>query len=235
MNKYIVFSLALIATAALNSCSKPCSNCSANVCYDCNTGYYFLSNQCLACPSNCQSCSNSFTCLTCNSGYYLNTSSLCVSICLKNCGNSNANCCSSCSSGYYLNNKTCQKCINNCQDCKTNSSCSTCMTNYEYYSANATCLPTNCNPAICKSCDNTSLACILCYDGFVAANYKCKECASNCSSCSNNTCNCLSGTYSSNNYCYSCLANCSSCSNATNCNTCTDSFTLTYTNGVTSC
>ena len=51
----------------------------------CNPGTFFDSQlrRCLACPSGCLSCKNSFQCTSCSIGFNLHTSS---QLCLEHCG-----------------------------------------------------------------------------------------------------------------------------------------------------
>lgn len=74
----------------------------------CPQGFYALNQNCIACMSNCTSCTT-LGCITCVSGYYVTASYQCVPI------------------GYFLNSQNSTvKCHPNCQTC-TNSSFSSCI------------------------------------------------------------------------------------------------------------
>ncbi|TNJ27286.1 High cysteine membrane protein [Giardia muris] len=84
-----------------SKCKANCARCTdPDSCIVCDPGYYLTDTQeCLQCPKNCMSCSDSI-CLSCSSGYLLQAG-VCIP-CLENCDVcDDAFSCTQCKPGYY--------------------------------------------------------------------------------------------------------------------------------------
>ncbi|EAR93490.2 transmembrane protein, putative (macronuclear) [Tetrahymena thermophila SB210] len=108
----------------------------------CDTGYSYVSGNCIKCPQNCDSCSSENTCIKCTPNYFLDFNNTCNTDCpttyIKNsntfqcqCGqgqteNTDKHICE-CNKGFFPNEQgQCQQCIQNCQVCQNGTECLKC-------------------------------------------------------------------------------------------------------------
>ena len=99
-------------------------------CTSCVDNYFYISNKCLECNTNCKTSNDGCKCDSCDDGYYLNNGQclICNSLC-KTCSNSATNCLS-CFDGKYLLDNQCLDCDIKCKTCITFSNhCTSCNTN----------------------------------------------------------------------------------------------------------
>ncbi|EAR97647.2 REJ domain protein (macronuclear) [Tetrahymena thermophila SB210] len=121
------------------NCMQNCDSCSqANVCDTCATNYiktqsntcqcsgYLSGNQCLACYSSCQTCSDGLktSCKSCKSGYYpiLNTPNQGQFECVQVCPNNYQLLDSKCQQCNLTNYKSCFNCPSTCRSCSSSQS-----------------------------------------------------------------------------------------------------------------
>ncbi|KAM3131005.1 hypothetical protein pb186bvf_016923 [Paramecium bursaria] len=186
--------------------------------------------QCISCPSNCKTCSQTLVCSQCSGGFYLLNSN-CVANCAQN--------------GFYLKSSTdisCSTCNTNCISCTTTSTfCQSCISGVPY--RDNACYPNGCGTGYYKGTLNGVLICGACQNN-------CIECASS-ASCTQ----CATGYYSSAGGCFnpcpdqffnnkdtsgtlicsSCITGCKTCSNSTSCIECSTGFLLQGSICVTTC
>ena len=86
-----------------NKCVQTCTT----------AGFYQYGDSCVACPSNCATCTDTNNCTSCSTGYKFNTYLKCEKIC---------------PSGYYFDEAQCVACDSTCKTCIQSGSlyCSTC-------------------------------------------------------------------------------------------------------------
>lgn len=233
------------------ACSVGCLACSSSsTCTSCGSGYRLSAGSCLACTSNCQTCSAA-ACTTCNSlsGLISNLCYLCTDTskqgstgCLT-CNSNNVRIqCTSCSSGYYLNSGT-QACVacsatypnsilcnsTNAIQCSSDSSAT--LTS-RYYLVSNLCVA---NANKCKDMLDSTGKCSSCYftaaTGYysLSASNVCVLCnVAGCASYST-TCQCLScqnGYQFINNQCIQCQnLHCYQCqASISSCQSCAPSY-----------
>lgn len=143
-------------SSTCQTCSLAFTNCftctvtaSGAKCQTCQAGFYYslLNAQCIACASNCATCSSSNPCLTC-----LSTAKFFAGVCTpKPCSALISGClacttsplaCTSCDTGFHLSGTLCASdgpCPTNCLSCGS-SGCETCFVGY-VLSAAKTCEP----------------------------------------------------------------------------------------------
>jgi len=133
-------------------CPVNCALCTVDTleCTSCSVGFVLQTNgtcsfsiaastnpTTVACPSDCEACSDSMTCAICSAGYTLRSNGRCTST--ENiCGNYCTKCtpdaltCYSCFSGYSLmSDSTCAiVCPTNCAVCSTQGVCVTCSSGF---------------------------------------------------------------------------------------------------------
>ncbi|KAL4495503.1 hypothetical protein ABPG72_020244 [Tetrahymena utriculariae] len=175
------------SNSTCQDCQQNCSQCDSNTtCKICKNGFYLYQNQ--QCLANCRD------------GYYNDSNNVCKS-CQQNCIQCNSTICSKCQDGFYLyqnqqclkncpdsyypeqSNKTCQKCMINCDQCSSSNQCKQCVQNF-YLLNNIQCLA-DCPSQYFK--DSSRSLCSLCF-------LNCNKC-SDSSSCQQ----CKSGFYLLNN------------------------------------
>jgi hypothetical protein len=113
------------STWTCNLCPAGSKSCTFSAVQQCLPGYYLVNSICLYCISNCQTCSDAYTCSVCNTGYFLTnqlTCSPCVAPYCSACDQTGL--CSLCSSNRF--GQTCDLlCPSFCQICD-NSICYQC-------------------------------------------------------------------------------------------------------------
>ena len=95
----------------------------------------------------------------------------------------------------------------------------------------------------CVTYNSGKTACTQCAAGFyvTGSGLTCSACISNCDTCSDSTtCSTRRKGYyryfnSTNVICSNCMANCQTCTSPTTCSTCYSGYTVSTTNGVTTC
>jgi len=90
--------------------------------------------------------------------------------------------CTKCLDGYHLVNGKCEKCMDNCSECPTNTTCSKCSNGY--YLNETTLVCDKCKE--CSGvCDKTGAVCLSCADGQYLNEItgKCEYCAGECHKC----------------------------------------------------
>lgn len=164
-------------------CDYRCKSCSADrncsVLATCAKSYFYNSSTllCDACPSRCDTCTNSSSCLQCSVGYALSAGN-CVA-----CQAANSLACdtpttvSQCIDSYWKNGDTCLPCRQNCQQCSGPTSCSQCSPGYLKQVAAGT----YCAPCIsgCLSC-STNSTCDLCQLNFNLVGGSCVNITDDC-------------------------------------------------------
>jgi len=142
-----VSSLQMITRQAAQS--NPCSNClnctAAQICTDCNPGFFVdQAGQCIACSPNCETCVDANTCSVCLDEYTLNSNNVCVHnlLCPANCSVCSDNTtCTTCLDGFYLApNSVCQACPISRAACINPATCTDCAEGYSITELN-TCKP----------------------------------------------------------------------------------------------
>lgn len=225
----------------LNVKCKPCTlqnckTCASSICSACLPGFFLGGTQvaCLACGTNCYSCSSNSLCTKCNANYYLqnNNCVLCTDISQLKQGNADgsgaceicvANCktctdktiCNTCADGYLINGQGgCDKCsVTSCKKCSPIGTCSECLNGYNL-SENKCNL---CSLDGCDKCDGTGKKCLTCITGYNIFNGICNVCeANNCAFCLNSDktkCQyCNDNYYLKSDYtCDICTDNCQAC------------------------
>ena len=219
----------------------------------CKNGYIMKNNDCvkdMVCYETCQTCSASSSnpyeqnCLTCKSGYFLENSN-CVKTCSKGYGKKGQNCescndnicdsfvtdscdCTNCQTHYFINqNKRCSECNINCSECsQTATTCTSCWPNNFLYNSQCYKCATNCAQF---ENDGENCKCLKCDEGFYNSNYQCKNCLSNCLTCTNSTkcIACKSGYFvDSKGQCSVCpIEKCATLkSDVCQCETCADNY-----------
>ncbi|EAS02479.2 hypothetical protein TTHERM_00629910 (macronuclear) [Tetrahymena thermophila SB210] len=186
-----------------NRCNK---NCLSNQYFD------YVQNNCINCPTNCQTCDSS-QCTQCNSGYLWNAN--------------DSRCNMSCSSNQYFDsvNNNCINCPANCQTCNS-TQCTLCNSGYMWDSSVKTCVSCSSNQyydSVNKNCVNCPLNCLTCNSS------QCTQCNNGYLWSSNDLrCNmiCSSNQYfdNANNICINCTTNCQTC-NSTQCTQCNNGYT----------
>lgn len=154
-----------VPTDVTIGCPQWCSICPNSTCIQCQD-YSFLSssNDCLACPQNCLSCSNSSVCLQCDQYSILNNGS-CNQVLFQS---------------LYPPMVSAPNCPANCNQCSNPTTCTVCVTRYALDSNGGDCVKC---PLNCHDCDVQS-TCRICLPGFfVDGNGTCTACAANCESC----------------------------------------------------
>ena len=217
-------------------CDISCNSCIGPTDSDCTSCFdhsILINNKCLACDSNCYTCSLTITnCTNCMSPLFLYDNT-----CLSNCP-----------IGYYArsNDQTCQKCDVSCSECTDGSiqGCTKCPNNLvlsstgRCFACDQKCYTCKEIPDLCTSCyTNTYLyfdECIsVCPIGKWedSVNKICADCDSSCYTCfagtSNSCIQCFSQYYLHNNVCLNCDSNCNNCqTSSTNCSDCTKGMYL---------
>ena len=192
---------------------------SSTVCSSCNSGYYlsvaqdgcclyryyYSSGSCLACSSDCYTCSGALStqCLSCVSGASVAGNGACQ-----------------CSTGYYTSSSSplaCTACNSNCLSCSggTSSDCLSCVTGASVTSGVCQCnngyYQSQSSPLVCTSCDSTCLTC----NGGTSSN--CLTCVTSATATAG-VCTCNSGYYPSQSSplaCTACDPTCVTCSGGT--------------------
>ena len=181
-----------------------CAYCPLNeICQFCMDGYVLKNDICVACPENCDICSNSTECITCKRGFSNLTfpAASCESICQSN--------------EYYSEESTCLTCdtkFSNCTKC-TENLCSNCSNTTRFFPEGICCpigsyLDENQSCQHCsKATDNCSdclanTTCIECQQGLTLIENIC--CATGFYLDENKTCQLCS---KSTKNCYNCLLN----------------------------
>ncbi|CDW88877.1 zinc finger lsd1 subclass family protein [Stylonychia lemnae] len=200
-------------------------------CMNCTQGQYFSSQkqQCLSCPSFCDSCDYNTTskatqCATCQSGSFLDQAK---KLCRPTCNTTSyfdwtSMKCINCNSDQYLNkaSEKCTNCPSNCSTCSFNSQtnvveCQSCKSSYVLDQERLTCR-VNCNSTSfydwntqqCKNC--------LANEFLNADIQRCQSCPTGCASCSENqqaksiTCQTCAGGYNLDPSKNLCRLNCNS-------------------------
>jgi cysteine-rich repeat protein len=233
-------------------CSLSCFKCSgtASFCTSCPSGLHFylnncvencpnnfyvdVTNTCISCSLNCNTCASATVCLRCENGFFL-SGGLCVacqascSKCITSASNclecssvlllaQSGSCVASCSPGYYLADRTCLTCPTGCALCTSPIICTSCSPGY--LSQNQEC-KTNCDIGYYK---NTLTSCSPC-------NNKCRACAGDASTCIS----CPDLFYLENNLCLACKEPCLTCSSSTDCLTCIEPQIELYKKCVNKC
>ena len=126
------------------SCDYDCSICPGVCSVDsrcqCVLNEEYLQNnngifECVKCPNNCKSCSDSRHCTTCHLGYFGSVCQFSCQGCMTSC-NRNQGCTGRCSKGYYklihsdlisnslnLGLSVCEKCPDSCKSCTSSDQC----------------------------------------------------------------------------------------------------------------
>ncbi|KAL4502619.1 hypothetical protein ABPG73_014376 [Tetrahymena malaccensis] len=180
-----------------SSCHTSCKTCSGpsqSNCTSCFDSYYLDNNQCKACLSPCDNCSQSQdNCTSCINGYTLNTNKCeinCDSTCQTCSAPKDSSSCTSCKDGFYLDKGKCKPCLSPCSKCSNSETqCTDCISNYKLES-------NQCKPVCdksCKSCSNPvdSNSCLSCFDGYYLSGSQCLKCNSPCATCVTNSSKCL--------------------------------------------
>ena len=127
------------------------------------------------CSPGCSSCATG-VCTNCFLGFIFNLNSTTCLRCGFNCltcSGSNSNQCS------FLSGTTCQPCNPICITCHdTATNCQTCLPGQFYFGTSCSVCSLNCFNCLSSS------QCVICDNGFVLANGKCRGCSMSCSSCS---------------------------------------------------
>ncbi|EAS05890.2 zinc finger lsd1 subclass family protein (macronuclear) [Tetrahymena thermophila SB210] len=215
----------------------------------CKDGYVDQGGVCQECIlPNCSICASLIECSKCSQGYYLLNKS-CLSECpptfvankiKKSCDcppNSTIfeNTCR-CNPGFFEVEFDCKLCTNNCSVCASQTSCSKCEKKY-YLHLDGSCV-SKCPSTF--AVDNLNKLCICrpnstlsdnkcaCNPGYFDENNICKQCESNCTSCSSqNVCTqCNLGFYQSMGACQACQQNCNECISQTICTSCKTNYYL---------
>ena len=110
-----------------------CDSGIPNECTVCNHGYHLTSGKsCVACPQNCDICSDTHICSTCSSGFHVNSDGIC-SPCTLNCAEcTNDDTCSVCNDGYFIQSsiQKCLQCPSECATCHAYGTCTACINGY---------------------------------------------------------------------------------------------------------
>jgi proprotein convertase subtilisin/kexin type 5 len=238
-------------TACLTGCNV-CSN--ATSCTTCNTGsnyqlfsvdkkcyvttnpptgyYWNTANSVFtACVTGCNQCNDSLTCTTCNNSgnYYIYSDNKCYLTTSPPAGtyfDNTAKIFVPLGKYWIAASSSYGTCINNCDQCTTNTGCTLCSTGYAYFTQTQQCTTTSPPPDTFYYNGSTFAACV-----------------SNCKTCANTTacqvCNTNYYLFSNDNLCYTqtappkgyfyntqtssfsaCITGCNICSNTSTCTTC---------------
>lgn len=217
----------------VENCKKAEHN-DANICDECNSGFYLNDNkECVKCGvPHCSSCSSQDQCSACESNYYIRAGE-CYN-CPENCERCNRNECISCANGFYKDsdNNCVSTGIDNCQEVESEK-CTSCNSEYGYDSESNQCV--KCKDNNCKFCHEDYRKCGRCIEGYLIDPDK--NCVSRCE-----VDHCLKCSIDNSQYCETCEdgyggssctkcpnSNCLSCSgyDLETCNKCAPNYCLT--------
>lgn len=153
-----LFAASLTVATAASSCGiDHCTSCLSKYCLWCEDGYYASGGACVACTSNCRSCSVAGRCTSCMDGYKLSyyksenmswdvvkygscdTKGPAASCTDPKCTSCAAGTCLFCANGYYLQDGKCVSCsAAHCKHCALAGHCVACEAGYRLEYANTT-------------------------------------------------------------------------------------------------
>lgn len=121
-----------------SNCGR-CSLSDVSVCLSCKPGQYLDSNQCIACPTGCQTCSSGINCLTCQSGYTAEVQPVLTRVTCAKCSPPCRTCtrtpttCTSCNAGFTPKGWKCVSSFNYGFSITLNTTLSTFYSNYQAF------------------------------------------------------------------------------------------------------